>query len=144
MRIQVDQYKGHDISVDENGQFRDGEQSFNRGTSLVEIKERIDFLEAYEKAEPVKVLRIEFPYLQVWHLRKVTARKYGFERVSWYTKDDPHYGPDYLEYPRDFNVASDIVKYDETVHQECERIFKQMADNYQRLAQIRSISAVGE
>jgi hypothetical protein len=137
-RIPVDEYRGHKISVDENGQFRDGERCFNPGTSLRQIKEEIDFLDAYEKATPVKVLRIEFPYLQVWHIRKVSVRRHGYERIAWFTKDDPHYGPDHLGYPRDFAITSHIVRYDEAMHQECERLFKQMQDNNERLFQIRA------
>jgi hypothetical protein len=146
MRTEVAEHKGAKIWVDENGQFwiyePDGSKRFwNPGTPIQAVKEEIDFLEAYEKAVPVKVLRIEFPYLQVWNIRKVTRKRYGYDHAGWYTKDDPHHGPDHEQYPRDFYVR-DAVVYDESVHRECERRFKEMRDSYARISEIKRTMAL--
>jgi len=135
MRTLIDEYKGQKIWIDEGGQFWTGEadskQFWNVGTSIRTIKEEVDFLEAYEKAEPVKVLRIEYPYLQVWNIRKVKRKRYGYDHTAWYTKDDPFHGPDYEKVPRDFTVRWNIVQYDEALHRECERRFKEIKDHYE-------------
>src|SRR6266853_1639993 len=142
MRTQIAQHKDVKIWIDENGQFWTGEEdskhSWNPGTSVATIKEEIDFLESYEKAVPVKVLRIDFPYLQIWNIRQVTRKRHGFERTGWYTKDDPHYGPDHDKYPRDFGIFMDVVEYDEAVYLECERRFKEIREHYDRFRQIKN------
>jgi hypothetical protein len=146
MRHLVDEYKGHKIWVDETGQFWTGEQDtkhfWNVGTSVRTIKEEFDFLEAYEKAKPVKVLRIEYPYLQVWNIRQVKRKKYGYDHTAWYTKDDVSHGPDHEKVPRDFTVRRDIVQYDEALHRECERRFKEIKDHYEWTARIQEERAL--
>lgn len=133
MQIHIEEYKGQKIWVDENGQFwlgdKDSKHSYNPGTSIRDIKEDLDFRDAYEKAIPVKVLRIDFPYLQVWNIRKVTSRRNGYERERWYTKDDSHYGPNHHKYPQEFGMGVKIIAYDEAIHKECERRFKEIENN---------------
>lgn len=142
MRTQIGEHKGQKIWIDQNGQFWTGEKdtkrSWNIGTSLRNIKEEIDFLDAYEAAPPVKVLRIEFPYLQVWNIRMVTHKRYGNLRTEWYTKDNPTFGADHGKYPREFIVTRDVVEYDEGVYLECERRFKEIREHYDRFDQFKA------
>lgn len=143
MEVKIEEYKGQPIWIDKNGQFwtqeEDGSKySYNAGTSLQDIKNDLDFREAYEKATPVKVLRIEFPYLQVWNIRRVKSRRHGFERALWYTKDHSHYGPDHEKYPQEFSIDHDIVKYDEKIYKECERRFKEITEHKDRIREIKS------
>jgi hypothetical protein len=148
MRTQIAGHKDVKIWIDENGQFWTGEADskrfWNPGTSIATIKEEIDFIEAYDKAMPVKVMRIEFPYLQVWNIRKVTRKRYGFERTGWYTKDDAFRGPDYEQYPREVTLYLDMMEYDEAVYLECERRFKEIREHYDRFDQIREAMRLEE
>lgn len=133
MNIMVCEYRGRVISVDERGQFRAAPGgSYNPGTSLDNIKEDIDFIEDYKAATPVKFIRAEYPYLQIWNLRSVVRRKDGYSRKEWYTKDDVYGGPDGVLYPRTID-ARGMIPYSEATYAECEQIIKQLKSFHDRL-----------
>lgn len=140
--IVVCEYKGRVISVTERGQFRATPgQSYNPGTSLENIKEDIDFIEDYKAAAPVKFIRVEYPYLQIWNLRSVVRRQNGYPRKEWYTKDDVYSGPVADAWPRTFNMSRGMIPYDEATYAECEKIFGQLKALHDRLdAIVRSAS----
>jgi hypothetical protein len=143
MNIVVCEYKGRVISIDERGQFcATPGGSYNPGTSLDNIKEDIDFIEDYKAAAPVKFIRVEYPYLQIWNLRSVTRRKDRYARAGWYTKDDVYGGPDGDLYPRHFDVSRGMIPYNEATYSECEQIFKQLKSLYDRLDVIVNSASV--
>lgn len=137
MNIVVCEYKGRVIDIDERGQFRATPgRSYNPGTSLENIKEDIDFIEDYKAATPVKFIRVEYPYLQIWNLRSVVRRQNGYPRKEWYTTDDVYRGPVADAWPRTFNVSHGMIPYNEAVYAECEQIFEQLNSLHGRLRDI--------
>lgn len=142
MRTMIDEYKGQKIWIDENGQFWTGEADskrfWNPGTSIKAIKDDIDFLEAYEKATPIKVIRLEYPYLQTWNIRKVTTVEFGRSRTRWFTKDNPNSSPDQEKYPREFPIYCHVIEYDEAVYLECERRFGEIRAHYDRFDMLKA------
>lgn len=138
MRTKVAIHKGVKIWIDERGQFWTGEKNsknfYNPGTSIEDIKDQLDFLDDYEKATPVKVLRISFPNLDVWNIRKVTLKRHGSKYTHWYTKDYKYQ----RAYPAEFPIDHDIISYDDAVYAECQRRFKEIEQHFDRFRDIQA------
>lgn len=132
-RTVLEEYRGHKIQVDENGQFHSMDEEINPG-DLRSVKYQIDILEEWKAAKDVKVMRIEYPYLQTFIVRKLKVRQStGRYKIEWYHLYQFGNG---REFPSVAEIWRCCGPYDEEVFRECQALFEQKKVIDDRLTKI--------
>jgi hypothetical protein len=128
----VEEYRNHKIEVNKYGQFQSLDEDIPTG-DLRQVRYYIDVIEEWKRTKPVKLIRAEYPYLQIIEARRLRVKQStGRYKKSWFVAGDMAS----CKMPWETMIGSGHLPYSPAVYSELKILFSRIKDSQEGIQKI--------